>query len=338
MKTLTLAIALVITLVGSAPAQSIRITVIDVGQGDALLVRTPNGPVRPGRPGQDPWLADSLVSQFGVTRLELAIGSHRHYDHVGGMDEVLRRIPTTRLIWDSLHVANRAFDDSVRSAARQESVPIERPPADTVMVDGVRFIILPVQPRVAFSDENNNSIVVRLEYGEFSFLFTGDIEEEGRDWLVANFPVLLDVGVLKASHHGSHNGTSASWLQAVTPERVVISAGVRADYGHPYAAAVDAYVTAANGRVYCTNRVSTIRVYGWEDGRIRVTVKLPENQPKSCVFDGTITFDQVRRKVQEEAEGDLRNRIGRTPRDLRRDLFTEEELREARRRRPVPSR
>ncbi len=53
--------------------------------------------------------------------------------------------------------------------------------------------------------------MVRLEYVELSFLFTGDIEEEGRDWLVANFPELLDVDVLKASHHGSRNGTSSSW-------------------------------------------------------------------------------------------------------------------------------
>lgn len=162
------------------------------------------------------------------------------------------------------------------------------PGHDTITIDGVRFIVLPQPPRqVCPSDENNNSIVVRMEFGEFSMLFTGDAEVDQRNWLIANRSDLLDVDVLKASHHGSSNGTSQSWLDAVTPARVVISAGVYVVYRHPHASAVDAYVVATGDvdRVSCTNRHMTVRVYGYRDGRVRVFRNNPTD--KSCVYDGT---------------------------------------------------
>ncbi len=68
------------------------------------------------------------------------------------MDEVIRRIPTTRLIWDASLVANRTFDDRVRQAASAENLPFDPAAPDPIIVDGVRFIILPLQPRVALSD------------------------------------------------------------------------------------------------------------------------------------------------------------------------------------------
>ena len=103
--------------------------------------------------------------------------------------------------------------------------------------------------------------------------------------LVANHADVLDVDVLKAAHHGADNGTSDDWLAAVTPERVVISAGVNANHRHPRPDAVAAYIASTGGRVYCTNRHKTIRVYGKADGSIRI---IRQNAiDKSCVFDGT---------------------------------------------------
>jgi competence protein ComEC len=116
-------------------------------------------------------------------------------------------------------------------------------------------------------------------------LFTGDAEVNERDWLAANHAGLVDVRVLKASHHGSNNGTSAAWLSAVTPEAVVISAGVDATYKHPMADAVNAYRTATGGRVYCTNRHGTLRIYGYQDGHF--TISRQRQTTKSCVYDGT---------------------------------------------------
>jgi competence protein ComEC len=181
----------------------------------------------------------------------------------------------------------RTTDNDIRAVLGSENIPSQSLGADTIVVDSVRFIILPADPidDRCPDDENDNSVLVRLEYGSFSMLFTGDAENEERDWLVATHPGLLDVDVLKASHHGSDNGTSQAWLDAVTPRAVVISAGVDARYGHPMPSAVAAYLNAAEGRVHCTNRHGTIRVRGYKTGRFTVGRQRPTT--KSCVYDGT---------------------------------------------------
>ena len=156
-----------------------------------------------------------------------------------------------------------------------------------IVIDEVKFTILPL-PSVHSScpsKENLNSVVVRLDYGEFSMLFTGDAEESELDWLVDNYATLLDVDVLKASHHGSDNGLTDEFIDAVTPNKVVISAGVNARYGHPMAGAVDAYESAVgSSKVYCTNRHGTVRVFGYASGSSRV-YKQRVNK-KDCTYDG----------------------------------------------------
>jgi competence protein ComEC len=243
--------------------ESVRVQVIDVGQADAILVRTPNTEWILIDAGQGTVLADSLGPHFGVTRLALSVGSHRHRDHIGGMDNVLNRIPANLYLGDTTQYARGTDDDRLRDTLRSRRIPVQLPGADTLEVDGVRFIVLPPDP-ADDANENNNSVVVKLEFGDFSMLFTGDAEEAEREWLVANHAALLDADMLKASHHGSRNGTSAAWLNAVTPERVVISAGLHRGFGHPHPEAVSAYEQAVGGedRVYCTNRLGKSSVSG----------------------------------------------------------------------------
>ncbi len=163
-------------------------------------------------------------------------------------------------------------------------------PLDTepIVIDGVTFTVLPqLASRTECPDEeNNNSIIVRMDFGDFSMLFTGDAENDLRDFLVANHSELLDVDVLKASHHGADNGTSDTWLAAVDPSRVVISAGVNANHEHPRPGAVAAYVAKVGANdVHCTNRHKTIRIYGRKNGSASIFRMNKIN--KSCAFDGT---------------------------------------------------
>lgn len=265
----------------------VRVQVIDVGQADGILVRTPNHRWVLIDGGKTKLLADSLVTRFRVDRFSFAVGSHRHLDHIGGLWRVLSGVPADLYVGDTTAYGLSAVDDSLRAVIRRRGIPVQAPDADTLDVDGVRFIVLPPGPRHADQEENENSLVVRLEFGQFSMLLTGDAEEGRRDWLVANHPALLDADVLKASHHGSRSGTSGSWLAAVTPRYVVISAGVDDGYQHPHREAVEAYIAATGGanRVTCTNRHQTVTVYGYADDRVRVVRRLPND--KSCVYDGT---------------------------------------------------
>jgi beta-lactamase superfamily II metal-dependent hydrolase len=283
---LSLLPVLLIAVAAPAGGQAVRIQVIDVGQADGILVRTPNGQWILIDAGQGTLLADSLPTQFGVSRLALAVGSHRHRDHIGGMDHVLNRIPTDRFLGDTTEYAGGTDDDNLRDTLRTRGIPVQEPGPDTLIVDGVRVIVLPRDP-ANDQNENNNTVPIRLELGAFSMLLVGDAEVAERDWLAANHGALLDADVLKASHHGSDNGTSAGWLAAVSPERVVISAGVHGGFKHPHAGAVTAYEQAAGDDdwVYCTNRHGTITIYGYADGRIRVRRQRITN--KSCAYDGT---------------------------------------------------
>ena len=281
-------LAFLLCLSFSALAESVRIQIVDVGQADGIVIRTPNKKnwivIDAGTSKK---LADYLVD-MGVTKLDMAVVTHRHFDHQGGMDEVISKIPTDLFVGITEDCPGRTSDNKVRQALSDNSVSVlnlSNTP-QTLSIDGIDFTILPLPPRSPCpQNENSNSIVIRLNYGNFSMLFTGDAEEDELNWLIQNYSNLLDVDILKASHHGSNNGVTDEFLSSVTPERVVISAGVNAKYKHPMEEAVKDYMDAANDRVYCTNRHGTIRIYGFTNGGSRI---FKQNKiDKSCVYDGT---------------------------------------------------
>jgi len=274
--------------ISTAFAQSVRISVLDRGQADGIVVRTPNHEWVVIDGGTNKQQAD-LMNTWGVTTVRLVVISHRHFDHNGGMDNILQDFTITEFIGNLDDCPGRQSDDTVRNILQTKSIPRANPNGQVITVDGVTFTILPTDPtnNTCPTRENDNSVVVRMDFGEFSMLFTGDAETEERNWLVANHASLLDVKVLKASHHGADNGVSPSWLTAINPERVVISAGVNTNHEHPRPDAVTAYINAVGqaSRVYCTNRHKTVTVYGREDGRVRVVRMNPIS--KACAFDGT---------------------------------------------------
>jgi len=286
-RNLLLAAGIALLTTRSATGQSVRIQVVDVGQGDGILIRTPNARWVLIDAGPTRWLADSLGPLFGVTRFDLVVVSHRHRDHFATIERILRSFPVDRFVGNLADCLNRTMDDGIRDALADRHIAAQSLGADTLLVDGVRFIILPPDPidDRCPDDENDNSVLVRVEYGSFSMLFTGDAEAEERDWLVANHAALLNVDVLKAAHHGSSNGTSVGWLAAVTPRAVVISAGVDAHHKHPMASAVNDYRAETSGRLHCTNRHGTIRVRGYQDGHF--TIGRQRSTTKACTYDGT---------------------------------------------------
>ena len=275
---------------GGQPAfgQSVRISVLDRGQADGIVIRTPNQQWVVIDGGTNRQQAD-LMDDWGVTTVRLAVISHRHFDHNGGMDNILEDFTIEEFIGNLDDCSPNVSDDTVRDILEDNNVPRANPNGQVITVDGVTFTILPTDPtdNDCPDEENNNSVVVRMDFGDFSMLFTGDAEAEERDWLIANHASPLDVDVLKASHHGADNGVSSSWLTATSPERVVISAGVNANHEHPRPDAVDDYIEEVGqaSRVYCTNRHMTVSVYGSENGGIRVVRMNPID--KACAFYGT---------------------------------------------------
>jgi competence protein ComEC len=212
---------------------------------------------------------------MGVKRVALVITSHRHDDHYGGSETILREFDVDRYVGHLGDCPKRATDNKIRKALKERGIPAQSLGADTIMIDGVSFTILPPDPEndPCPFEENNNSMVVRMDFGEFSMLFTGDAETSQREFLMTNHAELLDVDILKASHHGSRNGADgqvngASWIDMVSPDDVVISVHRNSKHKHPHPEAMTIYEEAVGvDDIHCTSRHGTIRIFGFSDGR-----------------------------------------------------------------------
>jgi len=236
-----------------ATATDLVVTVIDVGQADAILVRTPRGHAflidaggrleRGGTLGttssaQD--VGERIVVPFlvraGVHRLDAVLLSHPHGDHAGGLAPVLRALGATTLADSGQNYAGHAYRDALAVAhARGTAVRVTRGGDVWHTDDGVTFRFFgPTLPLLANtrSDINSNSLVFRLEYGRFNMLFTGDAGAETEQRLLASGENLR-ADVLKVGHHGSAYGTSAAFLDAVAPRAAIISVGRNNLFGHP---------------------------------------------------------------------------------------------------------
>lgn len=249
----------------------IEIVAIDVGQGDAIGVRTPSGrwllvDAGPTSGGADAGLTRVIpyLRTRGVRRLEAVILTHPDEDHAGGLSSVLAHVPT-RVVLDPGFAAGQRGHMAGLDEARRAQVPWRRAQkGDSWTTDGVAFHVLsPGPPTAADRSPNDWSVVLRITYGEFDALLMGDadyrIEAE-----------LLDQGkveVLKVGHHGSRTSTSAEFVEAVSPDYALISAGARNRYGHPHPQVLDR-LEDAGARVLRTDCQGTVSVTGKKDGTV----------------------------------------------------------------------
>jgi competence protein ComEC len=161
--------------------------------------------------------------------------SHHHSDHYGGMDEVVRAMrPRYFLVSKSGHATTLYL--KLLKTVELERITVIQPTEQTRKIElgSVELTIFP-QPPEDHRDENNNSIGLRLKYGAFSMLLTGDSEGPERRWWLAQYPELVhNCTILKLAHHGSRNGTDARWLREVAPALAVASLGHDNEFGHPH--------------------------------------------------------------------------------------------------------
>ena len=214
-------------------SQNLTVHIIDVGQGDAILIDLGTTEILIDGGEKNTGAAD-YIRPYIDGPLEVMVATHTHSDHIGGLIDILARYRVND-IWLNGDNATSATFSQFMNAVNAEGASIwEAERGNVIQAGNLTFTVLnPARP--LFSDQNNNSIVLSLKYGGVDFLFTGDAETRAEAaMLVQSVVPVPDVEILKAGHHGSRTASSPDFLNAINPETAVYSAAAGNSYGHPH--------------------------------------------------------------------------------------------------------
>lgn len=250
----------------------IEIKVLDVGQGDAILIRTGTQTVLIDTSDIDE--QDKLRAELkkaGVTVIDKLIITHPHADHLGGASLVFREFDV-KSVYDNGLTAKPKFYLNYLKTIKSKKIPYKKIYAGDCLDfgNGVKFDVLSPTAEYIKSgakdskgkvDMNNSSVVGRLTFGDFAMMFTGDLEMNNEKEILRRHSGDLKCQVLKVGHHGSHTSSSEQFLKKVSPKVGIISCGKGNDYGHPHDKAMKrleqrkmkVYRTDLNGTVTVTS-------------------------------------------------------------------------------------
>ncbi|WP_438033821.1 DNA internalization-related competence protein ComEC/Rec2 [Sorangium sp. So ce204] len=273
-----------------APRGVLRVNVLDVGQGDAILIDLPEGgamlvdaggfvgsPVDTGARVLRP-----LLRSRRRARLDAVVLSHPHPDHFGGLPATVEGVEVGEL-WDTGQGEAEGAGPVYRkllSDLRRRGVPIVRPDAlcgrPRILSGATIEVLAPCPELHPDRGANDNSFVVRITYGARSALLVGDAEHEAEDALVARYGAALRADLLKVGHHGSRTSTGAALLAAVDPSIAAVSCGVRNRFGHP-SPEVLSRLSARGVAIARTDRGGALT---WETDGERVLWSRPGEPPR----------------------------------------------------------
>ena len=226
------------------PSDILTVYFLDVGQGDAIFIDSPQH----GRALIDGGANRKVLSELGNIlpfadkRIDVMVETHPDKDHIGGLPEIVSRYKVGMFLEPGVESDN-TIDDELKRRVKDKNIPklFARRGMVLNFSDGVKLQILFPLPDQDVSnwETNRASIVAKLVYGNKSFLMTGDSPIQIEEALLSLNPEILDSDVLKAGHHGSKTSTSLKYARAVSPDYAVISAGKDNTYGHPHQEVLD---------------------------------------------------------------------------------------------------
>ncbi len=238
---------------------------LDVGHGDAILLRTPSDHTVLIDGGRDPRAVVRQLDErlpFWDRRIDLVVMTHPDEDHVGGLPEVLERYDVGAVLDSGFEVSTGSYAAWRRAVERLELRRVVAREGQSIRLGdvGVEVLHPPLRHLAGTdADSNNNSVVLRVTYGDVSFLLTGDVFELAEEYLIdRDRPV--ESTVLKVAHHGSRSSSGDAFLEGVRPRVAVISVDAEGSFGHPHDEALQRLrAHVADETLFMTSRDGAVR-------------------------------------------------------------------------------
>lgn len=243
--------------------EDLLIDFIDVGQADSTLVRNQDkimlidaGTNEAGE------MVVKYLQNLGITKIDYLVGTHPHEDHIGGLDNVINNFDIGQIYMPKIETTTKTFED-VLEAIENKNLTVTAPNKGDKIELGQAVGEFMTEPILDKDNLNVSSLVLRLEFGNTSYLFMGDAEEENEETII--WP---KTDVLKVGHHGSSTSSSKSFLEQVQPKYAIIMAGKDNSYGLPTQETIDKlhnigseiYKTDEDGTIQMTSDGNTIQI------------------------------------------------------------------------------
>ncbi|MBC8103259.1 MAG: hypothetical protein H7Z41_11785 [Cytophagales bacterium] len=256
-------------------SKQLQVTVVNVGHGEAAWVRTPGGRfvlLGGGPPEAGRAVVESL-RRAGAERIDLLLLPYPYAESLGGIPAILRAFPVDKVLEPGGPAINQLHDEVRRQLAAKQTPVLRVRAGDQQRLDGVAIDILaPTDPAIEVSPAAaNNSLVVRIGWGQTGFLFAGGTERAGEDALIARGSPLLASDWLRISRFGTREASSPELLRLVSPDFVVLSVGAQNSGGYPHAETLQR-LSASGAAVYRTDQALRTEISFTSDGAAVVAV------------------------------------------------------------------
>ncbi|AHD07437.1 ComEC/Rec2 family competence protein [Paenibacillus larvae] len=211
----------------------LKVLFLDVGQGASQLLVSPNGKtmlIDAGDNDKEQLMLD-YMKKYGITKLDIVIGTHPDADHIGGLDKVIDHLDIGKVYLPKASSNTKTYE-SLLTSIKQKGLKVTTAKAGVKLDWDPDVQVEMLAPVKSYKDNNNNSAVVRLTHGANAILLTGDAESESEQDMIAS-KAELSADLMLVGHHGSNSSTTAAFLNKVKPKAAVIQVGKGNKYGHP---------------------------------------------------------------------------------------------------------
>ncbi len=248
-------------------AVGMEVHFLDVGQGDSILIIDNDEQISVLIDGGERKYSDEIskmLERKNIQKLDYIIATHPHADHIGGLIGILEKYPVNYVVMPEIEHTSKTYEDFINSILNNEANTNVVYAKNGLYTEQGNFKAKILAPFNNTDDLNNNSVVLKLDYYNYSFLFTGDIEKEVESEIL-QLGENIDVDFLKVAHHGSSTSNSEDFIKKVSPEISVIQLGVDNDYGHPHDGALSVLEKYSKS-IYRTDLNGTVSLYFTDEG------------------------------------------------------------------------